>query len=890
MESKTSLGQTLQSWRQEAVAFLLEKTDSAFWILGAFLTVVFLLIAIPFEGQKGDIEYLRMALETSRALESLRNDLQNYLQEPDPQLRTAIGDKLIETEDNILLLSLGKVALKNYVARADLVSQESTNLPPALYRQFFDGPGKILDLGNELRQEVLRFLSHPSLEKLKGAQQTLDELDALLEQFTKVTTKEAESKVTYTSMLYTFFYPLSLAILVALKWILVDPLLVRLRQSLKEVERERRFVSLLLETAPVGIVLTRSDLTVERSNRRFREETGFEALEGEKNLLDLIPEEAQDALFVRIERLLEEGGSQTFEVPIHHSDGMRRDFLWRATKLADGRLLLSAADITERKQSEQALREAYLELERLHSELEQDLELAAHVQKAMLPSEEIQLPGLRGRAYLQTSAQVGGDYYDFYPAGASRSVVLIGDVTGHGVSAGMVVSSIKSAVLQLQARKISDPAEILSALNRTICNLAQSLKMTMLCLSLDAADGKLKIASAGHLPPMIRREGGSWEVLELPAQLQLGMDSGTDYRTGVVELELSLDDELALFTDGLIEAEHLGEPFGFERLEAVLGEVTDLPLEEQLQRLIEVWRGHLAGQPTEDDVTAILLHHHERVTPVVDLLGETSEVIRFPLERFRYGDHPPANIDRQHLVIEAEGDFSEWFDTFYREGIRRVLPLSHPLCQQLPQATLLRLSHNPEPFDDVGLLLPRAEVHAYTLVHTEDKPFVLEEVRSLVLDRTANDYLADRLTIALDEMVENAFYAAPRDPKGRPLYRKGEERSLQGEEVEITIARQNGLWAVQVVDKWGTLRPEELFYFIARAHKRGVLPGEGRLGLYTIWQMADYFQIRIYPGCKTVTLTLWCEDSEETVAGIQCFVHPKITEIEEQEISDVQHV
>ncbi len=877
----------VSQWRQATTTLFLEKSGTAFWLLGAFLTGVFLLVALPLEGQKGDIEYLRMALETSRALEALKGDLRDYLQESTPEKRRAIGSRLTEVEDNLVLLSLGKVALRSYVARADLVSQEATTLPADLYDRFFDGPGKLLDLADRFRQETLRFLAHPAPERHGRLEKTLGRLDALLDRFIKRVARDAESKVAYTTMLYSFFYPLSLAFLVALKRLLVDPLVMRLRQSLEAVERERRFVDQLLETAPVGMLLLEPDLTPVRVNRRFLEETGLEALE---DPLAPIPEEAQDRFFFELERLLEEGGSRTFEVPVRRADGGRQDLLWRATRLADGRLLLSSIDITDRKRSEEALREAYRELERLHGELEQDLKLAAHVQRAMLPAEELKLPGLQGRAFLQTSAQVGGDYYDFYPIGSARAVVLLGDVTGHGVSAGMVVSAVKSAVLQLASRKVHEPGEILQALNRTIGDLGQPLQMTMLVLSLDATNGQLRIASAGHHPPFFRPAAGSWRQLELPARPPLGLLPETDYRGGVVELELGIDDQLLLWTDGLIEAERDGRPFGLEGLEAVLREAEESSPEELLKRIVEAWRHHLAGLPPEDDTTLLLLHHHEQVTPIFDLTEEAGEVIRFPLERLRYGDHPPVHIDRNHLVVEADEEFADWLETFYREGIRRILPLRHPLYQQLPEATLLRLGADPEPLDDIGLLLPKAERYTYPLVHTEDKPFLLEEVRSLILDRSGEEELADRMTLALDEMVENALYAAPRDAHGRPLYRKGDERALDGEEVEVSVAHQNGLWALQVVDRWGTLRPEEFLYYIARAHRRGVLPGEGRLGLYTIWQLSDYFHARVYPGQKTAAFTLWRAAGKEGVAGLQYFVHPYRVALSEEELTDVQRL
>ena len=181
---------------------------------------------------------------------------------------------------------------------------------------------------------------------------------------------------------------------------------------------------------------------------------------------------------------------------------------WSNAELRDpasGRTLLHLAtgvDITQRKQAEQALQQALERTEALGSRLRQEVAHAAVLQRAMLPPPEIALPGLQGLARLTTSTEVGGDYYDHYAVDGRHAIFLIGDVSGHGVASGTLVSAAKMAVHQLASQGETDPAAMLEHLNEALlASSHDSMFMTLLCCSLDARTGRLRIANAGHAFP-----------------------------------------------------------------------------------------------------------------------------------------------------------------------------------------------------------------------------------------------------------------------------------------------------------------------------------------------------------------------------------------------------
>jgi hypothetical protein len=439
--------------------------------------------------------------------------------------------------------------------------------------------------------------------------------------------------------------------------------------------------------------------------------------------------------------------------------------------------------------------------------------------------------------------------------------MLIGDVSGHEVAAGTMVGAAKAGVYPLIHEGITSPSEILNSLNETMRATAQqSLLMTMACLSLDARNGKLVFANAGHvLPYLLKHNAKQWQMLEASG-LPLGKSADSDYQETTIEITLEVGDRLFLYTDGLVEEESpSGEAFGYDRLEALLNANIETEHPEELRNTImDALRRHCRGTAYTDDVTVMIISHSDRVIQAA-ASNEVSDIIRISENFYRQGEHPIPRISKEYVVFLAEDGYADLLKRFSHDGICRVLPRHDDFCKKLGWNHLLS-QHNQSPDDDLYTLIPgKAEYRQFQLTHTDDKIFIMEEIQSWLNDQASlpKDQV-EALMIILDEMTENSLYAAPRDGKGVAYYAKGESRELsEHEEVRIDIAVGPDILGLMITDNWGTLMPGVFLRSIAQAMEEGVEAGVGGVGIYMMWRMSDYLQIRIHPQKRTQVTTLW---------------------------------
>jgi serine phosphatase RsbU (regulator of sigma subunit) len=201
---------------------------------------------------------------------------------------------------------------------------------------------------------------------------------------------------------------------------------------------------------------------------------------------------------------------------------------------------------------------------------------------------------------------VGGDFYDFHFLSEGRVGLVVGDATGKGVPAALVMSTTLG-MIQLAAGALdsSSPGEVLSRVNETLfARIPPNMFVTCFYAILDPENASLSYANAGHDPPYLQRRG---EAEELRARgMPLGLMPGMDYK----EKEIVLDaGEVALFyTDGLVEAHNpKGEMFGFPRLRALIAEhAVEGSLGEFLMEELYSFVGE--GWEQEDDITLLTLH------------------------------------------------------------------------------------------------------------------------------------------------------------------------------------------------------------------------------------------------------------------------------------------
>lgn len=528
-------------------------------------------------------------------------------------------------------------------------------------------------------------------------------------------------------------------------------------------------------------------------------------------------------------------------------------------------------------------------MEQMSVRLKQEVASAATLQRNLLRPERIELPGVRGLSTLLTSSEVGGDFYDYYCIDERWVVMLVGDVSGHGVAAGTMVSAAKAGVNLLEADKEKEPHKILSRLSDTLLKTArQSLLMTMFAVCLDTQTGELKYANAGHQFAYIYRAiTGSLDALELGG-LPLGRDEGIVYEQGVTELDVG--DRLFLYTDGIVEEEnHVGECFGYDRLEELLAIHAESDAETLRDRLLESLTAHVGHNNFEDDVTIFYIEHHERhhkKARHVEAEADDFELVRIVDSMYRANPENAisSHIMRQNLVFLAEKNFSDLIPGLAAQGVRRVLLRHQPIHSQLGWNNLLR-QHQKVCYDDLAMFLTRPSQHReFHFTHSEDKVFMLDEVDAW-LQETAfpNPDRLDAVILLLDELIENGLYAAPRDGKGNALYQKGSSRALQaGEVLRLTLSYQDGLLGISLIDNWGTLTPTVFLNRLSRhVQGFGLDSGVGGGGLYLIWRLSDYLQVRVLPHRQTQVcafLDLNNPFDTEIENGFQFLYHTEVHE------------
>jgi sigma-B regulation protein RsbU (phosphoserine phosphatase) len=257
----------------------------------------------------------------------------------------------------------------------------------------------------------------------------------------------------------------------------------------------------------------------------------------------------------------------------------------------------------------------------LKTRLEEELNFARSVQQSFLPAHFPPMAPLELWAQNRPSKVVSGDYYDVLPLAEDEFLIAIGDVSGKGVPAALLMSMLRAS-LRTQAREGVSLAQMMRALNRLIHESTSDREFVTLFLArIDRRAMRLWYSNGGHNPPLLRRADGSIERLE-EGGLLLGAFAGVEFAEGSVDLRD--DDLLVLYTDGLTEAVRAdGAMFGEERLEAFLCDLEPaLPASVVLGRIESACSQWVEGADLEDDLTLVVV----RVDGVAARLQSAVEV------------------------------------------------------------------------------------------------------------------------------------------------------------------------------------------------------------------------------------------------------------------------
>lgn len=244
--------------------------------------------------------------------------------------------------------------------------------------------------------------------------------------------------------------------------------------------------------------------------------------------------------------------------------------------------------------------------EKLESERRaaQELEIAKQVQARLFPQT---LPPLRTLEYAGVCKQarhVGGDYYDFLTLGQERLGLLIGDISGKGIAAALLMANLQANLRSQFVLAREQPQLFLQSVNRLFyANSIDSAYATVFFADYDDRAQRLRYANCGHLSGILVRCNGDVEWLQSTGTV-LGLFQEWD--SPIMECQLSAGDLLALYTDGVTESlDESGEEFGEQRLLEYLRQNTGLPIQHMLSSVVEQIQ-RFSSPEQHDDITLIL--------------------------------------------------------------------------------------------------------------------------------------------------------------------------------------------------------------------------------------------------------------------------------------------
>lgn len=265
------------------------------------------------------------------------------------------------------------------------------------------------------------------------------------------------------------------------------------------------------------------------------------------------------------------------------------------------KVLTTLASVAAIRVENARLLEEQLDRERL----EHELQLASEIQQRFQPSAAPHVAGYELQGISFPCYEIGGDYYDFIKRADGRMIIALGDVSGKGTAAALLMSSLHAAV-HAQASAHSSLSETISAVNKYLAeNIPSNRFVTLFYAELDPLTGALAFINAGHNPPLIVHSAGTVENLS-SGGLPLGILPDSPYREGRTLLQPG--DVLVIYSDGVSEAVNpQGEEFGAQRLHSVVGLNIERSASGIRDRIESALTKFAQGTPAADDITLVIV-------------------------------------------------------------------------------------------------------------------------------------------------------------------------------------------------------------------------------------------------------------------------------------------
>lgn len=245
------------------------------------------------------------------------------------------------------------------------------------------------------------------------------------------------------------------------------------------------------------------------------------------------------------------------------------------------------------------------EVQNQRDQLEHELEVVSEVQRRLLPKRLPKIEGLNLAVHYETSRYAGGDYYDIIEITDNQWGIMVADAEGHS-SPAAVLMAMTCSLLHSYSEPPTDPAKVLTYINRTLCKLAEPSFVTALYAVFDANLRTLRFARAGHPPPMIFRHDEN-KSLELAGEAIYAMGIQPYDHVPVEETRLGSGDRVLLYTDGVTERFDIeGNIYGGNRLLKLLATDAANNPRQILDTIIEDVQRFAGGRPPDDDQALVL--------------------------------------------------------------------------------------------------------------------------------------------------------------------------------------------------------------------------------------------------------------------------------------------
>jgi PAS domain S-box-containing protein len=369
-------------------------------------------------------------------------------------------------------------------------------------------------------------------------------------------------------------------------------------------------IATVLEVLNEGVLIADDRHQILFANSRFLEMTGFSRHElMGSDASSFYSSQEWASLTPQIDIVFRSGHNRySFVLPQKGGGRLPVIISSRMIRNSSGQFdIVTFTDISEQVRAEEELRSANIELKKRQMEIEEDLRLAARVQRSLAPRSVVG-DKLSVDSFYHPVHSIGGDFALANPVGHENLGLLVCDVSGHGIGSALVANRIYSETTANLQSGMSF-VDMFEELNRFLIEEIGSSGMfvTVAAARIDAHRRRMVFAGAGHPPAMIARHGQSPILLESRSMILGALPDPIDVTTSL-EVELQPDDRIVLYTDGITEAfNSRGQMLGVEGVQEIVRRTSSLPPNQMKQGILDGVAEWREGPPT-DDVSLMLVH------------------------------------------------------------------------------------------------------------------------------------------------------------------------------------------------------------------------------------------------------------------------------------------